>query len=525
MTYLELIFFLAAISWFLKQVKNYLFWLYLWQLKNYHFGRFLAHFKTEAGKRIISGWLLFFAFFALASFLIFYPLSDYFYPAFLVFFCLVFVMEGLVFLKNLFTGKLKRPEFTKKIFFLGFFSLAVLLFFVFDVFNNSSEASFFAIAYLFLLDLLAPLVVSFIVIVFQPLTIVLRNRIIKKAIRKREKLENLLTIGITGSFGKSSVKEFLKKILSSDFKVAATEKNENSEMGVSEYILKNLNEEHEIFICEMGAYNRGGIKLLCSVAKPKIGIITGINNQHLATFGSRENIVKAKFELIDCLPEEGLAVLNWDSELVRRGFKKNISNLKYGILNKEDVWAEDVKVEKTKLSFRVCFKNRDSVRIEAGVAGEQNIPNLLAAIAVARKLGMDLKDIASSCRKIKDKDNIFSSKGVDVLNFSYSSNPSGVLAHLNHLKQWSGKKVVVMPCLIELGRDSKIAHKEIGKKIAEVCDWAVITNKECFRAIGGKAVFMNNPLKIYEKITKELVPGDVVLLEGRVPEKLINLLK
>ncbi len=522
MAYLEstfvLLFFLAVISWFLKQVKNYLFWLYLWQLKNYHFGRFLAHFKTESGKRIISGWLLFFVFFVLAS-LHLMPLAVFY---------AVFILEGFVFLKNLFIGKLKRPEFTKKIIFLGFFSFAFLLFFSFDVFYNHLNSPFFTVSYLFLLELLAPLIVSFVVIVFQPLTIVLRNRIIKKATRKRKNLNNLLTVGITGSFGKSSVKEFLKTILSSDFKVAATEKNENSEMGVSEYILKKLNEEHEIFICEMGAYNRGGIKLLCSIAGPKIGIITGINNQHLATFGSQENIIKAKFELIDCLPEEGLAILNWDSEPVRGGFKKNISNLKYGVLDREDVWAEDVKIEKSKLSFRACFKNRDSVKIEAEAVGEQNVSNLLAAIAVARKLGMGLKDIASACRKIKPKSNLFSFKGIDILDFSYSSNPSGVLSHLDHLKHWSGKKVVVMPCLIELGTDSRVAHEEIGKKIAGVCDWAVITSKECLPAIkkqGGSVVFMNNPLKIREKIIKELSLGDVVLLEGRVPEKLINLLK
>jgi len=85
---------------------------------------------------------------------------------------------------------------------------------------------------------------------------------------------------------------------------------------------EKLSQEQEIFICEMGAYNRGGIKLLCSITKPRIGIITGISNQHLATFGSQENIVKTKFELIDSLPEEGLAALNWDSELVRNNFKR-----------------------------------------------------------------------------------------------------------------------------------------------------------------------------------------------------------
>lgn len=508
--------------WLFKQIKNYLFWLYLWQLKNYHWGRFLAHFRTGAGKRIIKEEV--FSLVLLAS-LAFYSLNPYF---FLGFFLVVFALEDLAALKNLLNGKLKKPKLTKKIVLLEFFSFILLLIFSSVLVYNLCARPFIVLSGVLLLDFLAPFIVSAVVMFFQPLTIVLRNRTIKKAIKKREKLENLLTIGITGSYGKSSVKEFLKEILSSDFEVVATEKNENSELGISEIILKKVNEKHEIFICEMGAYNRKGIQLLCSIARPKIGIITGISNQHLATFGSQENIVKTKFELIDFLPEEGLAVLNWDSELVRNNFKKKIASLKYGILEKQDAWAENIKVEKDRISFKACFKNKDSINIEAAVVGEHNVINLLAAVSVARKLGMELKDIALACKKMTPEKRISSFQGIDIIDFSYSSNLNGVLAHLEHLKLWSGKKVVIMPCLIELGRDFKETHEKIGKKIAEIGAWAVLTSKECLPLIkkqGAKVIFLNNPLAIQEKIIKKLAPGDVVLLEGRVPDKLIKLFK
>jgi UDP-N-acetylmuramoyl-tripeptide--D-alanyl-D-alanine ligase len=497
--------------WFLKVVKDVLFWLYLWQLKNYHIGRFLAHFKTEAGEKIMRNWfvLLFFAL-----------ISRFYFNQYLIIIYLIYCFYGAV---SLILNKFRKPEFTKKILFLSFLCFSFLIFIIFELRVLATFDNLFLIL-IVLTELLIPLYVSFIILLFQPITVFLRNRIIKKARAKREKLENLLTIGITGSFGKSSVKDFLKVILSESFKVVSTEDNKNSEMGISETILKDLNNDHEIFLCEMGAYNRGGIKLLCSIAKPKIGVITGINSQHLSTFGSQENIIKAKFELIDFLPSEGLAVLNWDSKLIRKGFKRDIANIKYSILEKEDIWAEDIKVDKDKVYFKAIFNTGKSIKIEANVVGKQNIINLLCAISIARKLGMDLKEIAQAVKKITNN-NFYRTKDKDVINFTYSSNPDSVLAHLDHLKLWKGKKIIVMPCLIELGKESKNVHKIIGEKIDEVCNLAIITNKECFKSLKSKkAVFINSPQEVYERVRANISMDGVVLLEGRLNEKIINLL-
>ncbi len=346
-----------------------------------------------------------------------------------------------------------------------------------------------------------------------------------------------MTIGITGSYGKSSVKEFLKTILSGDFKVVSTEKNHNSEVGVSECILNNVNEEHEIFICEMGAYNRGGIKLLCDIAKPKIGALTGINNQHLATFGSQKNIIKAKFELIDFIPEEGLAVLNWDNEFIRDNFNSTKSNIKYSLHGKEDIWAEEIKENKESVSFKAVSRTGESHNFTASLMGTQNIPNLLASIAVARKLGMEFEEIEKKVKEIRPEQGgiklIKSKDGFNVIDATYSSNVNGLMSHLEYLKIWEGRKILIMPCLIELGRDAKEAHYKMGRKIGEVCDMAVITSRDYFKEIKRGAVetgmkkenivFLDNASKIYDKIIYCIRDTDVVFLESRpVPYKLLD---
>ena len=143
------------------------------------------------------------------------------------------------------------------------------------------------------------ILIPLLILSFQIPSALWRKNLINKAKQKRLKFKNLLVIGITGSYGKTSTKEFLATILSEKYKVLKTKEHQNSEVGVSQCILNDLKPEHEIFVCEMAAYNRGGIKLLCDIVKPKIGILTGINEQHMATFGSQENIIKTKYELIE----------------------------------------------------------------------------------------------------------------------------------------------------------------------------------------------------------------------------------
>jgi UDP-N-acetylmuramoyl-tripeptide--D-alanyl-D-alanine ligase len=549
---------IVVFFWFFKEVKSFLFWAYLWQLKNYHIGRFLAHFDTYSGKKIFMNLGLAFKCLIFLGTLLIIGSTTYLYPDYvnvflsqinlfiiacipLVFF--LYILEGSLAIIGLLKGSLKKPGMTSKIsvllpiIFIPLVAITILLgvnlyqdylypikWMIFDL------ASFTAVILAF--DILTPLIVSLIVLLLQPITVIMRNRIIKRAMKKRESLENLLVIGITGSYGKSSTKEFLKEILSGEFKVVSTQKNENSEMGISQCILEQVNKEYEVFICEMGAYNRGGIKLLCNIAKPKIGVLTGINNQHLATFGSQKNIVKGKFELIDSLPSEGLAVLNWDSELIKDNFNSTVNSVKYSISEKQDVWAEEIKEDKKGISFKVFLRTGESQSLKTNIHGIHNVSNLLSAIAVAKKLGMDLDVIIKKIEEIKGGIIIKRVGDFDVIDATYSSNFDGIISHLEYLKNWEERKILIMPCLIELGKEGKEAHHKIGRKIGEVCDLAIITSKDYFKELKKGAIesgmkeenilFIQNPDNILKKVFALVNEKDVILLESRVPRPIID---
>lgn len=546
-------FYLIFSLWFIRTIKAILFWLYLWQLKEYHIGRFLDHFRTFKGKKLFLNWLSIFKVILLLYATFLYLSQKIFswqlYAVWIFILIFFYFFESAKFLLDIFFKKIKRPVLTQKTLTLISANLIFTTLFAFCLFKKINLFYWFSF-WLLSFDILTPFIVSGIVLLFQPLTVYLRNKIIRQAKEKRKKFKDLIVIGITGSYGKTSTKEFLATILSEKYRVLKTKEHQNSEIGISQCILNDLNREHEVFVVEMGAYNRGGIKLLCDIAKPQIGILTGINEQHLATFGSLENIIKTKYELIESLPEMGFAVFNGDNEYCRQLYKqaqisKRICYTKFLASAHEvvmgDYWVKEIKVERESLSFKVFSRRWGEIgEIKANLLGGHCAQNILMAAIIAKEiLGMTIEEIARACQKIKPEQagmKLF--KGIDDLNIidsTYSANPEGVISHLEYLKIWPGKKVIVMPCLIELGKISKEVHKRIGQKIGEVCDLSIITTKERFKDIREgalekgipreKILFMENPKKIFKKIKSFCQEGDVILLESRVPTQLIKLLK
>jgi len=445
---------MIVIIWFLIFTKLLLFWLWLWQLKEYRLDRFQAHFESQGLRKIISSF-----------------------------------------------WRLKYPKFTKKIILIFLSCLATEILLIF----------YFSLPWVvFLTILFGPLLILF----FQIPTFIWQRNIIKRATQKRAEFGNLLVIGITGSYGKTSVKEFLTTILSSKFKVLSTPAHQNTDIAIAQLILRKLSQDIEIFIVEMAAYKKGEITSPCQIISPKIGIVTGVNEQHLSTFRTMENLLSAEGgkELAESLPEDGMIFLN----------AKN----------------------------KYCQELYQKTKIKKFLYGE-NAPllmeNLEGAKLVAKELGISDEEIERVCQKIKNKlPGIEIKKGINeitIIDATYSANPDGVISHLEYLRIWPGKKVIVMPCLIELGKASKKIHKEIGRKIGEVCDLCIITSRERFQEIGegarekgmkGKNIlFTDRPKEIFEKIKtfcRSAVESparsidDVVLLESRVPHQLISLL-
>ncbi len=525
------IFFIAL--WFFSFNRKFLFWIYLWQLKEYHFGRFLDHFETEKGKKIILNKILFLKGIIIFLSLFFLKISYLAFP--------IFFLESFILFQRFYKKTLKTPLFTKKvisIFLSGLIIQTLLILLLKERFLLS------AVFYLLVLDFLVPLFSTLIIFIWHPLSYLWRINLLKKAREKIKKMDNLVVIGITGSYGKTSTKEFLSTILSEKYNVLKTKRNQNSEVGISNCILKELNESHDIFICEMGAYNKGGIKLLCNIINPKIGILTGINQQHMATFGSQENIIKTKFELIKCLPKEGKAILNWDNENIRQEYETSNFNVKKKILystkEESDFFTKNIKSGGNWISFDVFSKKGESAKFNLNISGIYNISNILASVAVANEMDMSLREIAEASTKIKPEQggtSLERSKtGLNIINASYSSNPNGIIAHLLYLNKLEGKKIIIMPCIIELGKSSKKIHRNIGKEIGKSCDLAIITTKERFKELKEgieslsdkrikEIVFLENPVSILKKVKNFCSPEDVLLLEGRVPIEIIRKIK
>ncbi len=525
-----------SILWFIRTSKYVFFWLYLWQLKEYHIGRFLDHFKTQKGQKLLFNFL--------QSFKILLVIFFYNNIIFVWILSLIYLIEVFVFLKTISDKKIKKPKITKKTVFLTLFSLFIVILFPIILYKLRYNITKFSL-YLLVFDFFIPLIIAMAVLLLEPLTILLRNNTIRKAKNKIKNFKLItggpIVIGITGSYGKTSTKEFLSTILSYKFNILKTRDHQNSEIGISKCILDNLNRDHQVFVVEMGSYNKGGIKLLADIVKPKIGIVTGVNEQHLSLFGSLSNLLSAEGggELAQALPKGGLLILNGDNKYCLDLYKKTNIEKKIYTLSKggidSDIWADEITMRKDNVSFVVLTKAKEMIPFSINVFGKQNVQNILGAILAAKQLGMSFEEIARASKNITgDQSGLFlknGKHGVNVIDSSYSSNPNGVVADLEYLSIFPKKKVVIMPCLIELGRESAEIHERIGKEIGKICDLAIITTKEMFRQIKKGAVasgmneknivFCERPEEILTRISIFCTKGDTILLEGRVPEKVI----
>jgi len=501
-------------------------------------GRFLAHFHTAKGKR-----LFFHPFVALKLAL----LVLWFFEAEIATLLLVFLYVGetALLVNAARTKTLLFPVLTRKTAVLVFSALFLQSVFLAGALLYILDSLFLA---LLLFDVLSLLIGSLVVLLWQPYTIFERSRMLRRAKKKRGMLKNLKVVGITGSYGKTSTKEFLAHILGKKFVVLKTPEHKNSEMGIAHTILYDLTDEHQVFVCEMGAYSKGGIKLLADMVKPTMGIVTGVNEQHLGVFGSGMNLFSAEGggELVQSLPQDSILILNDDSrQLHELGpwlqlWNPNFVNYLWcSAKTHKDFFAKDVVVAKDQVSFTMVGKDEKEAKVAFPLVGGHNVENVLLAAAAAEVLGMSIEEIAEALRDAPAQAGAMLKKqgkqGIDILDSSYSANPSGVFAVLEHLKLWEGKKIVVMPSLIELGPASRQVHVKIGRKIGEVCDMAIITTADEFPALlkGAKEKGMKekdmflseNPKEIAEKILEIAKKGDVVLLEGRVSADILPLLK
>ena len=305
----------------------------------------------------------------------------------------------------------------------------------------------------------------------------------RKAKKKLREMPNLKKIGITGSYGKTSCKNILNDILNVEFISSTTPKNYNTTYGMILTVNNYLDKFNDIFVAEMGAFQRGDIKKICDFVKPQYGILTKIGTAHLESFGSQENIQKGKFELIESLPSDGIAVLNRDDELqVSYHLKNKCRVIWIGIDSEDaDVRATNLKFDYRGTSFDCHFKgDKNTYHFETCLLGKNNVYNILGALALGEAFGISKEKLIVGVKKVKPIAHRLELKkmgNINLIRDDYNSNPVGAKAALDMLKLMPGKRVIVTPGMIELGSREYELNLELGRQIAKVCDEVILVGE------------------------------------------------
>lgn len=367
--------------------------------------------------------------------------------------------------------------------------------------------------------------------------------------RKRIKTLGPKVIGITGSYGKTSTKYILHRILSEKFNTLMTPDSYNTPMGICKVIRGQLAAEHEIFVVEMGAYKRGDIRELCNLVSPQIGILTAVGPQHLERFKSIENIAKTKYELIESLPPGGLAIFNCDNEICAELADKREQGsnpvLRYATKSppvsstskRAQLTATDIRHTDEGLVFMVqaLIDTQDATEVEihTQLLGRHNVSNILAAMAVAIECGMTFEEIRTAIANVEPVPHRLQlttgAGGVTIIDDSFNSNPVGAKAALEVLTEiGNGKKVLVTPGMIELAEKEYDENKKLGEHAADVCDLVILVGPTRTIPIldGLKAsaypnqqiIVALNLEEVKQHLAVRVQSGDVVLFENDLPD-------
>ncbi len=330
-------------------------------------------------------------------------------------------------------------------------------------------------------------------------------------------------IAIAGSYGKTSFKEMLATVLSETLHVAASPGNMNTPLGIANFI-KKLDGSEDVLIFELGEEEPGDVRRLCELTRPNMGVMTGISEAHLTSFGSVDNIVATVFELSDYLKSYDV-YKNGDSELVA----KNVSPHDQHVYTEEGVngWkVSDIATGLEGTSF-MATKHGKAVWAHSKLLGRHQVGPLVACIDIADKLGLSVTDIAEGVKRTEPFEHrmqplrIF---GATVIDDTYNGNPKGVEAGLEFLKGLDAKrKIFVTPGLVEQGDRSEVIHEAIGRQAAHVCDIVVLMRNSTTEAMlrglkaanfAGEVKIVDNPVAFYSNLQQYVAAGDVVLMQN-----------
>ena len=397
----------------------------------------------------------------------------------------------------------------------------------------------------FIVFLLAPLWLILGNILMIPVESYMRQRFLKQASQVLDNIRPKI-IGITGSYGKTTTKNFLHDILTVRYRTYATPKSYNTLMGISLAINRDLTDDYSIeyFISEMGAYVEGEIERICKLTPPDISIVTEIGPQHLERFGTLENVKKAKYEIIKNLAPDGVGVFNWDNpyiqEMIAQGYPKTRLTVSRELSLEEAkaqniTWlATDIEETLEGLSFRITnIQTNEQEQITTAVVGEHNVTNLLLATATAYHEGIPLHDIAFRIRTLQPAESRLvtqtTAEGITIINDAYSANPKGVISALKVLGMYQGgKRLLITPGMVELGDLHDIENRKLGELASQYASDIILVGKEQTKPIFEgiqSSTFDMDKVQVKETLTEavnwyqaNLTSGDTVLFLNDLPD-------
>ena len=487
MSVVELIIFCV---WIARIIWNIFSYANLWFVKEYRLDRMLIHLRTDQGR-----WILF--------------------PAF------------------------RRPPISPKTIVLVTATLFIVGSFLYT-------KQFSILISLFIVDLLLFPIMGFIVFILQIPTFLYHAIIISLAVSKLRSHKKMICIGITGSYGKTSTKEYLATIMSESHAVLKTEKSKNSPIGIAECILQSLSPSHTAFVAEMGAYKIGEISEMSRMVLPEVGIVTAINEQHQDLFGSIDTTMRAKYELIENLTGRKIAIMNTDNPYV-------VTMSEWAKKDGVDVWYYTTDMQK-KLSSEHIFYIKDIVEladrirfsisymkkqyeVSVSVIGKFQALNITAAVAAAVASGMEIQNAVKVCKNLHAVSKMMQRlKGIResiYINDTFNNNPDAACAAIEYMRSGKKKKILVFQPMIELGSFSESAHMRVGKLAGEVCDEIILTNTN-FRtpfmrgieSSGGHAhVLVVSSNEAQNFLRNYLHEGDMVLFKGKEAQSVLTLLE
>lgn len=426
-----------------------------------------------------------------------------------------------------------KKEYVKDLVYTGRVKRQIVVLSILLILMNCLLVSFMPIAFISIFDIFGPYLLIYVMhVITYPFESLIKKGYENDARRKLNSMNNLIKVGITGSFGKTTTKNIVTDILSNSYYVLMTPASYNTPMGITRTIREMMKPIHELFVCEMGADHVGEITYLMNFVKPQYGIVTSIGPQHLNTFKSMDNIVKEKMQMIEKLPGDGVGIINGDNPYISSYKIKNTCKVvKVGIKNKDvDYLATNIKYSNSGSSFTVELDGKPC-KFKTILLGEHNIMNLLVGIALAKELGIPNKEIVKSISEVNRVEHRLEIKKINGFNFidnAFNSNPVGSRYSLDVLSLMNGKRVIVTPGLIDLGEKQKQYNYEFGSYMKGKADFVILvgekTSKDVYQGLKDSGFDINNvkmcasEKEAFAFVYYNFSEKDTILLENDLPD-------